>query len=374
MTSSMTDTPPKVAVPVSIPVDKDSDFGTNPIIKTLYENAKKGWTESPPKQISPKTVKTFDRVAIKVYKVVDISKPAINGRSVLKTQTIEIQSPALVAALKPLLQPYGTFLAVHETASFREPFKPLFFAYDDILELRNNPNKDASFAEHLRLLLQLLKDEFGTVSTRLQHLHESELICHDLAWTYFPKGTIVYHGAKDSERLYRVIDTGYDCHKKLVMINCQYMEFNGSKFAWSTASLDLPSFAGNVPINSLPSYPLSYHVNRQNVEAKMLSRGKAVLEYQDLQYRKYHGTGKSDDAHRKRHNVSQLLHQSCAKDGLPSPYADYKRSLAESSSTTTGTKNTIKVSHARTTMSRKENLPILNALANNKRIRIRPGC
>ena len=297
--------PSKTPIPTPATQEKESTFGTNAVIKTFYQNTKKGWVETPPKQTSSKTTKVYDRVAIKVYKKADPTKPIVNGKSALYISAVDIQSPVLVAALKDIFKPLGTFLEVHETASLTAPFKPLYFGYDSIIDLYDRTYNDTVLKDHLHLLKELLNELFGETMTRLRHLRESGLICYDLAWTYFPKGSIVYCGAKDCERLYRVIDTAYDGKKScgVMTVSCQELAFNGTKFEWKSTSVDIQAFAGNVPISGLRDYPLSFHKNPEQVKALLTERGKSVLEYQELKHREYVGVGISDDHHIKKHNV-----------------------------------------------------------------------
>jgi len=283
--------------------EKESNFGTSAVTKIFYKHHKKGWVETPPKQTSNKNVKMYDRVAIKIYKSPDPKKPIVNGRSALKIESVEIQSPILVAALKSILEPLGVFLGPHETAVFREPFKPLYFAYDNIVDLYDRTYSDTILKEHLHLLTQLMNELFGDTMTRLQHLRESKLICYDLAWTYFPKGSIVYSGAKDCERLYRVDDTEYDDSNGRMKISCQKIAFDGTKFAWKAARLEISAFSDNVPVASLSNYPLAFYKNPDLLKARLIVRGKLVLEYQELKYREYSGTGHHGDLETKRHNV-----------------------------------------------------------------------
>ena len=297
----------KSPMPTQIVLGKESTFGAKPVVKTLYEKEGKGWVETPPKQLSKKISKAYDGVAIKVYKVADAKQPTIAGRTPMKIQSIEIQSPALVAALKDVLESVETFLVVHETAIFRAPFKPLYFCYDKIMALYDQAGEDVMFKEHLHLLKELMGELFGGMMTRLRHLRESKLISYDLAWTYFHKDSTVYCGAEDCERLFRVLDTEYDCNRCVMIISCQEIRFTGSKFKWQPASLEIPGFGGNVPITSLRNYPLSFHSDRDQLKAKLVARGKLVLDYQDLKYREYSGTGKSEDPDVKRHNVGETL-------------------------------------------------------------------
>ena len=283
---------------------KDSTFGTNAVIKTLYKHPKKGWVETRPKQTSNKTIKVYDRVAIKVYKIEDEGKPIINGRPALKTQSVEIQSPLLVAALKDIFEPLGTFLGAHGPATITTPFKPLFFGYDKIMDLYDRTYGDTMLKDHLHVLMELMNDLFGSTLTRLHHLRESKLICYELAWTYFPRGSSIYCNTDGCERLYRVLDTKSDLMGNVLEVTCQELAFNGIKFEWRPAKVEIPHFDGNVPITSLCSYPLAFHKNVNLLKSRLIARGESVLDYQQLKYREYHGTGKSDDSEIKRHNVS----------------------------------------------------------------------
>lgn len=295
----------KLALPTHEVQRKDPTFGAKPTIKTFYKHEKKGWVETPPKQLSKKVSTTYDGVAIRIYKVVDPAQPIIAGHSPLMIETIEIQSPVLVAALKDVLEPFGTFLEAQETAKFQRPFKPLYFCYDKIMTLYEKARDDTVLKEHLHVLTQLLVEVFGGLMARLRNLRESKLISYDIAWTYFPKGSTIYCGADDCERLFCVLDTEYNCEKHLMMLACQDIAFNGSKFEWETVCLVIPEFPGNVPIMSLPNYPLEFYEDADHLKAKLITRAELVLDYQDLKYREYTGTGKSEDAEVKRHNVSQ---------------------------------------------------------------------
>jgi len=289
--------------------EKESDRGADPIVKTLYEGKGSGgghynWVETPPKQLKDKTAKAYDRVAIKLYKVKDPQQHTIAGRTPLKNHSIDIQSPLLVNALKPVVQEAGVFLDEHDIAKFAEPFKPLYFCYDKIFALRYQATKDVMFQNHLELLTELMADLFGTMRKKLRNLRQSHLINYELAWTYFPKGSILFCGAGDCERLFRILDTTYQCDQagQRLEIGCEHIVFTGVTFEWKTTTLEIPAFGGNVPITSLPHYPLEFHADVNTLEARLVARGKKVLDFQGLEYRGYTGTGLGDK--RKKYNVS----------------------------------------------------------------------
>jgi hypothetical protein len=299
---------------------RDADFGTAAIIKTLYEGKNSGnghfdWVDSPPKQLNKKVAKAHNRVAIKVYKIKDSAQETISGRTPLKVHMVQLQSQVLVSALQDIFKGVNEFLEVTETATFKEPFKPLFFCYDKIVALYEKTEPDGTLKQHLRLLVQVMAELFGGFMAHLRHLRASGLISYKLAWTYFPKDTFVFCGSEDCTRVCRVVDTDYEggtqCHGPRLAIHCEQIAFDGVSFVWKPISVYIPSFGGNLPITALPNYPLSFHPDQDDVKARLIQRGKRVISYQDLTYCEYSGIGMFVVGGKaQKHNVSQKSYHS----------------------------------------------------------------
>lgn len=300
----------KEGSPRKIP-GKDADFGTQATVKTFYEgkNSCPGhydWVDSPPKQLASKIAKQHDRVAIKIFKIKDHSQETVTGKTPLKIHSIELQSPLLVAALKDIVKEENVFLESTETAKFQEPFKPLFFRYDAILALFKN-EKQGILKNHLKLLVSVMNDIFSTTFAKLANMKKSGLISYKLAWTYFPRGTVMFSGTQDCTRVVRVVDTAYtsddDGHR--MSIEAEEIAFNGEKFEWRSITLKIPAFAGNLPIDALPCFPLEFHSEKGAVKERLTERAEKVLGYQDLQYREYEGVGLLiNNCRVKKHNVN----------------------------------------------------------------------
>jgi hypothetical protein len=297
------------------PPPKDPTFGVDAVLKTFYEGKKStvtyyDWVETPPKQLSKKAAMRQDRVAIKVYKIKDTEKPVLGGMFALKFHMLEIQSPVLVTALKDIVKKEDVHLEATETATFKHPFRPLWFCTEQILALQKSTPEDAVLKTHLNLLVQVMGQIFGGMRTHLKHLQASGLISFKLAWTYFPKDSIVYSPEKDCERLYKVVDTQVKSCKGIVLlfINVKEISFDGNSFIWKKNVLIIPKFEGNRPITELEHYPLSLHPNPEEVKNRLVARGKKVLDYQGLSYCSYSGLGIFDDdaldIHDEKHNVS----------------------------------------------------------------------
>ncbi|GKT83821.1 AAA family ATPase [Colletotrichum tofieldiae] len=274
---------------------KNPTFGVDATVKTLYEgknscNGIYDWVDFPPKQMSKKAAESQDRPAIKVYKIKDIEKPVIGGRFSLTYHQISIQNPTLVAALEPILKKEDFHIDPNDTATFEAPFRPLFFCYDEILDLYRTTD-DSSLKGYLQLLVRTLDDMLGETREKKRKLQASGLINFKMAWTYLPRGSIVYSNACNTEMLCKVEDTAYERVDGVVVlgINCKILTFNGESFVWADHKLQIPKFAGNRPIRDLEHYPLQFHDNKGEILQRTLDRGRRVLDLQGLTYCTYAG-------------------------------------------------------------------------------------
>ncbi|KAK1585025.1 ATPase [Colletotrichum navitas] len=279
---------------------KNSTFGVDATVKTLYEGKNScggiyDW------QMSKKAAESQDRPAIKVYKIKDLDKPIIGGRFSLAYHQISIQNPTLVAALEPILKKEDFHIDPNDTATFEAPFRPLFFCYDDILDLYRTTD-DSSLKGYLQLLVRTLDDVLGETREKKRKLQSSCLINFKMAWTYFPRSSVVYSSACNTEMLCKVKDTAYERVEGTVLlsINCKILTFNGESFVWADHKLQIPKFAGNRPIRDLDHYPLQFHEDKEGMLRRTLARGTRVLDFQGLTYCTYAGVAVGE---KSRYNV-----------------------------------------------------------------------
>lgn len=290
---------------------KDPEFGTSASVKVFYEGKNTGrgginWVETPPKQLNEKVARANNRVAIKIFKLKDHEQPTISGKTPLKIHQIEVQSAILVTALKEIVKHEGMHLETTEAAKFSEPFKPLFFSYDKIMALYDKTKSGGVLKQHLKLLVQVMDEMFGSFMTHLKHLNTSGLISYKLAWTYFRKNSMLFCPSRDAERIFRVISTSYETHPApYFKINCEEIAFDGEAFVWKATTQKFPPFSGNLPVTELPVYPLEFHDDPEAVKERLTARAKKALEYQELTYCDYNGVGLlKTQCGMQRHNVS----------------------------------------------------------------------
>lgn len=308
MEASLSDDDPKAGPAI------DPTFGVDPVVKTFYEGRDSeagyyNWVDYPPKQLSKAAAKAQDRVAIKVYKVKDTEKPVIGLRFALKYHQIEVQNPTLVAALEPILKKQDVHLDVNNIATFKSPFHELYFCYEDIIAAYRD-TKDEALRGYLHLFIRTLNDLFGDLRIKKKQLQANGLINFKTAWTFFPRGTVLYSYGRNSELLCKVESCAYrktECGLVLG-IECKVLGFNGEAFHWITQTLEIPQFAGNKPITELMHHPLEFNPDKENVRKRLTERGKRVLDLQGLTYCTYQGVAiyrpTDGSGEMQRHNVN----------------------------------------------------------------------
>ncbi|KAH7472882.1 hypothetical protein FOMA001_g12112 [Fusarium oxysporum f. sp. matthiolae] len=278
--------------------NKDPSFGADTVIQTLYEGKNSDparndwdWQDFPPKQVSKAIAKARDRVAIKVYKIKDIQKGAISNRYPLKYHQIDVQNPLLVSAIEPILKKENLHLDVHDTAVFKEPFRPLWFCQDEIRDLYRNTKQDDPLKGYLQLFLRVLDEIFRDLKIKRRNLLDKDLIDFRTAWTLFPRDSTAYSYGMNSEFIAKVDGTEYDTNEGVMqlVLTAKVMAFNGEEFIWRKKSLTINEFAGNKPIRDLRHYPFERHPEKDAIEQRLVSRGRKVLDLQGLTYCSYNG-------------------------------------------------------------------------------------
>ncbi|KAH6677011.1 ATPase [Plectosphaerella plurivora] len=283
-------------------------IGCDPVIKNFYEGKDSHgtqyyWVDYPPKQLSKSVAKANDRVSIRVFKTKDTSKPIIGGKFSLKYHEIQIQNPALVAAIAPMVKKEDVHLDAGEPASFKAPFRPLYFCYDEIIQLWRDTQDGDPLKDHAGLLVRLLDDVFAETRKRKGQLEANGLINYKLAWTYFPRGDTVYCYVDNAEFLCRVETTTEATAKngaQYLSVKARTLYFNGEAFVWEPVEVGIMEFSGNKPITEVSFYPLRYHKEPKAVTERLMARAKKVLDLQGLEYRSYNGVAveSKDDSER----------------------------------------------------------------------------
>ncbi|KAK3314449.1 hypothetical protein B0H66DRAFT_480710 [Apodospora peruviana] len=276
---------------------KNADLGSSPSIKTMFEGPKStpghfDWVDYPPKQLSKSAAKAQDRVAIKVFKVKDGEKPVIQGKHSLRYHSIEVQNPLLVGVLAKILsEKQDVHLDAQENATFKFPFRGLYFGYEDIRTEYRDLKEEEPVKPFMLLLLRLLDDVFAETRVKVANMLASNLVSFKFAWTFFPRGSTVISWGNNCELLCKVSDTAYKVDKsgECLAVVGKVLRFTGRGFQWEDIELEINRFAGNKPITDLDVYPIRYAEKPEEIMGNCAERGRKVLDYQGLAYVNYNG-------------------------------------------------------------------------------------
>lgn len=198
--------------------------------------------------------------AVDVLMVEHKDKPAINGKARFTCQKITIQHPALIEILGLILENEGFHLDGSKPIVFTPPFRPLYFCYDDIVGLCESTNDDL-LKMYLGNLLTTLNGILGETRKQSHQLKARGLVNFDLAWTYFPNGTMVRSSDCNTKMVFRVVGTSYKKSESstALVIYGEALRFDGESFVWMVHEISIHEFSGNKPILGLECYRTEFH-------------------------------------------------------------------------------------------------------------------
>jgi hypothetical protein len=162
--------------------------------------------------------------------------------------------------------------------------------------------------KHTQVLRDLLYDEFQVLIESSRDMKAQGVITYEALWTIFEPGTMVYAREEGQDRVFNMLSGkyGFDKDEKPVYsLKVRFIDFDGSRFGWSTARIDVPEFQGTCPIASLAAYPIDYHSDAANIRTSIINRGSIIETLVGTHYRAYDGIGHKLDMYGQveRHSV-----------------------------------------------------------------------
>ncbi|KAJ5982626.1 hypothetical protein N7451_012726 [Penicillium sp. IBT 35674x] len=201
------------------------------------------------------------------------------------TPYIDIKSEGLRDVLREVLHEIKTISLMEDKPSIEQNvlfhFLPELEGYADNIE--NGPDRESAHAQHLRLLIDHLKDAYAPISQRLESMLQHGHITYDLLWTLFKPGYhiyIPYIGTKEPR--YVIFDAGEDITQNdetWFNLECRFIDYDGVRFGEAGIFLRVPKFRGSKPIATLEAYPLRHHSSHEQVRKDLVKRG---LRFRDF--------------------------------------------------------------------------------------------
>ncbi|KAH0360118.1 P-loop containing nucleoside triphosphate hydrolase protein, partial [Aureobasidium melanogenum] len=162
--------------------------------------------------------------------------------------------------------------------------------------------------KHTQILRDLLFDEFQVLIESSRDMKAQGVMTYEALWTIFEPGTLVYAREEGQDRVFNMLSSKYGVDKDdkpVFSLKIRFIDFDGTKFGWTVARINIPEFQGTCPIASLAAYPVEYHADEANLLKTLINRGSAVESLVGTHYRAYDGIGHKLDMYgqKERHSV-----------------------------------------------------------------------
>lgn len=181
-------------------------------------------------------------------------------RRTLALHSIVIQSPLLKDLLEDVLSGYPGVTAKLDRLEFSGKFEPLIHRWATLKaaveKLKDNVSKEpaderaVARVEHSEILLDLLETEFKDMIERSQDMIEQGVITHDLLWTAFHPGCLVYTKQQGQERILQLVSSRYGHDRSgsvTYCLNCQFVDFDGISFGMGKLNITVAAYEGTPP-------------------------------------------------------------------------------------------------------------------------------
>lgn len=158
---------------------------------------------------------------------------------------------------------------------------------------KSNAKEGDQVTEHIDVLLRYLRQHFASTIGSLPQLLEHGEITYDLLWALFSPNSIVYTTCIYSEQpKCLTYDHGEDKmikDQKYFVLSGRYLDFDGKRFGEVSGGTAIAEFHGARHITTLESFPLKYHDEREEVESRLIDRGRHFASLRGIHHCGYDG-------------------------------------------------------------------------------------
>ncbi|CAG8138429.1 unnamed protein product [Penicillium nalgiovense] len=198
---------------------------------------------------------------------------------------IDIKSEGLRDIVRDVLHDIKAVSLMEDKPSIEQNFLFHFLPELDrrAENMDNSSDHRSTAAQHLRLLIDHLKQAYAAISQRLESMLQHGHITYDLLWALFKPGCHVYTrciGTKEPRCV--VFDAGEEVTQNDEMwwnLECRFLDYDGIKFGEAGIFLRVAKFRGSKPIETLEAFPLHHYQNHEQVRKDLIERGQ---KFRDL--------------------------------------------------------------------------------------------
>ncbi|KAK5655669.1 hypothetical protein OQA88_5602 [Cercophora sp. LCS_1] len=235
----------------------------------------------------------FQAYSLTVVRQYDMSNKVVQRTS------LQVNSPALKKILADIIgyYPGQSFHTADITVDY--PAHCLYHYRPELQKALTEQEPESQSAAHLTNLLDFIAEKFADEIKDGDNLRSEGLMSYQHLWTIFRPGSLVYGSRKGQPRVWKLVNYYYQCgDNPALVLTGNYTDFDGDDFGTRCENLNIPAFAGAVPITNLPFFPLSFHPSPDAVKETLTARGRRWEGLAGQEFREYKGVATDSEGYR----------------------------------------------------------------------------
>lgn len=178
-------------------------------------------------------------------------------------------------------------------------FLPQFREYLAQLHQNDFLTDEDTTAEHLSFLIHFLEAEYAAVLQEIKTFTSHGEITFDLLWAIFLPASVIFTLCETTSEPRAVRLREISLEKRFMTgesywkLKCEYVEANddssGPICGLAAISIEISHFEGVEKITGLNAYPMEWHLNKVEVQAKIVERGRRWLRLTGVHHMHYNG-------------------------------------------------------------------------------------
>lgn len=254
------------------------------IVKRLYEGPRRckcctNWQSSPPAAV----VKQVEKTSIAGHALTVYYSTIKNGDdTTFKIASIAVRSTQLKELLKEVLDDLS--IGGKKPYKLYPPFKALYRRWSVFTAAKDSISSDLGprTREEAQALFEFVEPEISDIIKERSELVPRGVITHNLLWTLYPIGCIVFSNLAGAPHMMTV--SGIFDGINRTHINLEYRNFFGSNRDADTAvikEVNIKAFSGVTPIDSLDAIPCDLHPKAESLTKTLIERGRRAVSMKD---------------------------------------------------------------------------------------------
>lgn len=204
--------------------------------------------------------------------------------------SITVQSPLIREFLTKVFEGYRSVFTGLKNLVFLPPFHEFFYRWDRFQKFLSE-TEDGVALQHIDLLHKVIAPQIQAHLDVRNDLLANGLVTFEYLWAIFEPDTEVFQPSDTGDRLYISRDCFYRISRgfKSFVLNCEYIDYNGTTIGWASQELEIGEFKGHMQITDLDPKPSSFLPNLQETKQALTERGKVFEALKGMHYKTYSG-------------------------------------------------------------------------------------